>query len=61
MCGNVQLFTGLARKSVKFKWSEKFKKLLEILRKAFIVVPILAYFDYTRELVEETDASLGFS
>lgn len=38
---------------MKFKWSERYKRLFEVLGKTFLMVPILAKFNLTKKVVEE--------
>ena len=51
---------GLLKKSdlPEFKWTEECKIGFNNLKQALIFAPILAYLDYSREFILETDASL---
>lgn len=47
----------LTGKSIMFKWSEESQQVFGTLREVFVMAPVLAYFDWTKEMVVETDAS----
>ncbi|RAQ93876.1 retrotransposon nucleocapsid protein [Stemphylium lycopersici] len=47
----------LTRKGVEFAWSSDCKKAFDCLKAAFTKAPILAPFDWEREIILETDAS----
>ena len=40
-----------------FEWTDQAEQAFVALKKAFLEDPILAYFDYDRETMIETDAS----
>lgn len=45
------------RKGVKFRWSEECKEAFEAFRDVFITVSILVQFNWTKEVIVETDDS----
>jgi len=49
--------TRLMRKEVAWSWGADQKKAFAALKKAFTTAPILAYYDYNRRTIVETDAS----
>jgi len=48
-------------KYVPFVWGPEQQAAFDLLKKAFMSVPILRHFDYDREIIVETDASDYFS
>jgi len=49
--------TKLLRKDVSWAWKSEQAEAFKALKKAFTTAPVLAYFDYTKKTVVETDAS----
>ena len=49
--------TKLLRKDVNWAWESEQADAFKALKKAFTTAPVLAYFDYTKRTVVETDAS----
>ena len=49
--------TNLTRKGVKFKWEKEQQLAFEELKQRFTSAPVLAHFDFDRDVVVETDAS----
>jgi hypothetical protein len=49
--------TKLLRKDVNWTWKSEQVEAFKTLKRAFATAPVLAYFDYTRKTVVETDAS----
>ncbi|SLM40157.1 retrotransposon nucleocapsid protein [Lasallia pustulata] len=47
----------LVQKDVPFQWTEDCQKAFDLLKKRFTTAPILAYFDPTKEIIVEIDAS----
>jgi transposase InsO family protein len=52
-----KLLNDLTRKGVQFKWSSACQATFDELKAAFISAPILKPFDWTKEVILETDAS----
>jgi hypothetical protein len=55
--GIITPLVALTRKGVQFIWSDACQKAFEMLKEAFVNAPILTPFDWTREVILETDAS----
>ena len=53
----VQPLTELTRKGARFKWEMEQQLAFEKLKDRFTTAPILAHFDFERDVVVETDAS----
>ena len=53
----VQPLTELTRKDVRFRWEKPQQLAFEELKERFTTAPILAHFDYDRDVIIETDAS----
>jgi hypothetical protein len=53
----VRPLTELTKKDMKFQWEDPQKTAFQALKDAFISAPILARFDFNRDVVVETDAS----
>ena len=53
----VQSLTKLTKKLVPFHWGPDQKRAFAELKEAFTTAPVLAHFDYEKEIVLETDAS----
>jgi hypothetical protein len=49
--------TKLLRKDISWAWKSEQIEAFRALKKAFTTAPVLAYFDYTKKTVVETDAS----
>lgn len=47
----------LLRKDTKFKWSDDCERAFQALKRALTSAPILAYPDFTKEMILYTDAS----
>ena len=47
----------LTEQNAKFKWTQESKKAFEQLRECLLTTPILTYPDFSREFVQDTDAS----
>ncbi|GIZ39392.1 hypothetical protein CKM354_000277800 [Cercospora kikuchii] len=52
-----QPLTALTRKDTPFAWTPACQKAFDDLKQAFVEGPILAPFDWTKEVIVETDAS----
>jgi hypothetical protein len=55
--GIVQPLTELTKKGVLWKWGQPQQEAFERLKQAFVSAPILARFDFDRDIVVETDTS----
>lgn len=53
----VHPLTELTRKGVRFKWEKNQQLAFEELKNRFTTAPVLAHFDFERDVVVETDAS----
>ena len=53
----IQPLTILLQKNKAYIWSSEQKKAFNALKKSFTEAPILAYFDYDKHTIVETDAS----
>ena len=53
----VQPLTKLTKKLVPFHWGSDQKRAFAELKEVFTTAPVLAHFDYEKEIVLETDAS----
>jgi hypothetical protein len=53
----VQPLTELTRKDTRFRWEKAQQLAFEELKERFTTAPILAHFDYDRDVIIETDAS----
>jgi hypothetical protein len=51
----------LTKKKVKFVWGPEQQEAFDIIKERFISSPILAHFDFDKDIVLETDASDYFS
>jgi hypothetical protein len=49
--------TKLLRKDASWTWKSEQAEAFRALKKAFTTAPVLAYFNYTKKTVVETDAS----
>jgi hypothetical protein len=49
--------TELTRKDVSWKWGQLQQEAFEKLKRAFVSAPILARFDFDKDVVVKTDAS----
>ena len=53
----IALMVQLTRKGVKFTWDQTCEKSFQSLKRAFTEAPVLAQFDWEKEIILETDAS----
>lgn len=53
----VYLIIATVKKNTIFYWNPKYQRFFELLKKRFIIALILAYFDFEKEYILETDSS----
>jgi hypothetical protein len=53
----VRPMTELTKKERKFEWGEEQQKAFTALKEAFVSAPVLARFDFNKDVIVETDAS----
>jgi len=55
--GTIEPMTRLLRKDTKWLWGDAQTRSFETLKTAFSTAPALAFFDYDKKTIVETDAS----
>lgn len=53
----VRPIIAIVKKNTTFHWTPKYQKSFEMLKEHFTTAPVLAYFDFEKEYIPETDSS----